>query len=69
MEAEFGFNIRCVSRPGCEAALNSSACGGVMRRPHVFEAKQAAMEARRDGRSSRQTKKEGKEMQMWNVCA
>lgn len=36
MEADFGFNIRRVSWPGCGAALNSSACGGVMRRPHIF---------------------------------
>lgn len=28
MEAEFGFNIRCVSCPGCGGALNRSACEG-----------------------------------------
>lgn len=31
MAAEFGFNIRCVSRPGCGGALKRSACEGASR--------------------------------------
>lgn len=33
---EFGFNIRCVSCPGCEGALNRSACKGVSGDPRSF---------------------------------
>lgn len=36
MEAEFGFNIRCVSCPRCGGALNRSACEGVSRDPGPF---------------------------------
>lgn len=36
MEAEFGFNIRCVSCPRCGGALNRSACEGCDERPGTF---------------------------------
>lgn len=37
MEAQFGFNIRCVSCPGCGGALNRSARRGVNADPDLYE--------------------------------